>query len=156
MELVIDSNKKGGKLRRFRKWLVIAAIVWVSCGAIIATVRLFQGEGKFFYTAKFTEFFVCEGPNPITGLPKKPMATLPSTVETIYACGYLEASGKVPLYFLLFYEGQPTGWFDPVEQYQTGYVFKELPQSWRKLGHYRVEVRLQGHLLTSAEFTIVP
>jgi hypothetical protein len=152
----MNSNRKGRGLQRFRKWLVTAVVIWVSCGVIIATTRLFQGEGKFFYTAKFTQFFVCAGPNPSTGLPENPTTTLPSAVTAIYACGYLEARGKVPLFFLLFYEGQPTGWFDPVEQYQTGYVFKELPRSWRKPGTYRVEVRLQRHLLASTEFTIVP
>jgi hypothetical protein len=156
VELVMDSTKKEHRMSKLGKWLMIAAIVSVSCGVIVAIMRLIQGEGKFFYTAKFTEFFVCEGPDPNTGLPKKPTSTLPSSVEAIYACGYLEASGKVPLFFLLFYEGQPTGWFDHVQQYQTGYVFQELPRSWRKPGDYRVEVRLQRHLLASAEFTLVP
>jgi hypothetical protein len=144
------------KMQRLRKLFVIAIIIGVSLGAAVAVLRLAKGEGKFFYSARFTEFFVCEGPDPITGLPRESLATVPSTAETIYACGHLEASGKVPLHFLLFYEGQSTRWFDPAENYQTGYVFKELPQSWRKPGDYTVEVRLQRHRVASAEFRIVP
>jgi len=62
----------------------------------------------------------------------------------------------VPLHFLLFYEGQSTRWFDPEENYQTGYVFKELPQSWRKPGDYTGQVRLQRHKVASTEFRIAP
>ena len=78
------------------------------------------------------------------------------TGKAINACGYLKAVGKVPLHFVLFYEGQSTRWLDPVEHYQSGYVFRELPQSWRKPGNYRVEAWLQRHKVASAEFTTVP
>jgi hypothetical protein len=84
------------------------------------------------------------------------MTVVPADTEAVYACGYLEADGKVPLHFVLFYEGQATRWLDPVEHYQSGYVFRELPQSWRKPGNYRVEVFLQRHEVTSTKFTIVP
>jgi hypothetical protein len=143
-------------MHRIRKWFVVLIIAWVSLGAVVAIARLARGEGRFFYSAKFTEFYVCEGPDTITGIPNRPISVVPSDVKTIYACGYLEADGKVPLYFVLFYEGQSTRWFDPVEYYQSGYVFRELPQSWRKLGDYRVEVWLQRHKVASTEFTIVP
>lgn len=143
-------------MHKIRKWFVAIIIAWVSLGAIVAIVRLAMGEGKFFYSAKFTEFYVCEDPDTTTGIPDGPMTVLPSEAKTIYACGYLEADGKVPLYFVLFYEGQSTRWFDPVEQYQSGYVVKELPQSWRRPGDYRVEVWLQRHKVASTEFTIVP
>ena len=140
----------------FKKWFMVIIVAWVSLGAVIAVVRLVRGEGKFIYHAKLTEFFVCEGLDPLTGLPKKPVTTLPSTIETIYACGYLEADGYVPLHFLLFYEGEATQWSDPEENYQTGLICRELPQSWRKLGNYRVEVRLHGHEVAATEFTMVP
>lgn len=143
-------------MHKICKWFIAIIIAWVSLGAIVAIVRLARGEGKFFYSAKFTEFYVCEGPDTTTGIPKGPMTVVPSDVKTIYACGYLETNGKVPLYFVLFYEGQSTGWFDPVEQYRSGYIFRELPQSWRRPGDYRVEVWLQRHKVASTEFTIAP
>ena len=143
-------------MRKLRMLIMIVALALVSCGAITTIIRFAQGEELFFSTATFTEFFVCEGPEPGTGIPKPPITTVPSSAETVYACGYLEADGKVYLYFLLFHEGQPTGWFDPDEKYETGYVFKELPHSWREPGAYRVEVRLGRRLLASTEFTLVP
>jgi hypothetical protein len=144
------------RMQRLRKWFLIAILTWVCFGAVVALVRLARGEGKFFYSARFTEFYICTGPGSITGLPQEPVTTIPSTAETMYACGYLEASGKVPLHFLLFYEGQSTRWLDPEEYYRTGYLFKELPASWRKPGTYRVEVRLQRHKVAETEFTVVP
>jgi hypothetical protein len=143
-------------MHRTRKWFVVIIIAWVSLGVVVAVVRLARGEGKFFYSAKFTEFYVCEGPDTDTGIPHRPMTVVPADIEAIYACGYLEAEGKVPLYFVLFYEGRATGWLDPVEQYQSGYVSRELPQSWRTPGSYRVEVWLQRHRVASTEFSIVP
>jgi hypothetical protein len=143
-------------MHRTRKWFVVIIIAWVSLGVVVAVVRLARGEGKFFYSAKFTEFYVCEGPDAGTGIPHRPMVVVPADIEAIHACGYLEAEGKVPLYFVLFYEGRATGWLDPVEQYQSGYVSRELPQSWRTPGSYRVEVWLQRHRVASTEFSIVP
>jgi hypothetical protein len=137
-----------------RKWFMIVVAAWVGLGAVIFIVRLAMGEFKFFYRAKFTEFYVCEGPDPTTGLPQEPMTTVSPNAQHIFACGNLDADGKVPLHFLLFYEGKSTQWNDDVEDYRTGYVFQELPQSWRKPGDYRVEVRLQGHLVDSTEFAI--
>jgi hypothetical protein len=156
VELVALTIKSSAKMSRAKKRFMIVIIAWVSLGAVIAVVRLVRGEGKFIYRAKLTEFFVCEGPDPLTGLPQEPMNTLPSTIETIYACGYLEADGYVPLHFLLFYEGESTKWSNPEENYQTGFIFRELPQSWRKPGNYRVELRLQGHKVAATEFAIVP
>jgi hypothetical protein len=144
------------KLHGLGKWLFIVGCLSVSLGFVVAIVRLSRGEGKFFYQAKFTEFFVCQGPDSVTGLPQDRLDSVPSNTETIYACGYLEANGKVPLFFLLFYEGQPTRWLDRETNYRTGYVFKELPQSCRKPGDYRVEVRLQRHLVAATEFTVIP
>lgn len=143
-------------MHKVRKWFLIVIVAWVSFVVLVAVIRLARGEGKFFYSAKFTEFYVCEGPDTITGIPRRRMDIVPSDTEAIYACGYLEADGKVPLHFVLFYEGQSTRWLDPVEQYQSGYVFRELPQSWRKPGKYRVGVWLQRHEVASAEFAIVP
>jgi hypothetical protein len=75
----------------------------------------------------------------------------------MYACGYLEADGPVPLHYLLFYGGKPTGWFDPTESYRTGYVLKEIPRSWwRRPGDYHVGVWLNRQMLASTEFTMVP
>jgi hypothetical protein len=142
-------------MRRVKKWFVVAVSVWLLFGLIIAVARLARGEGRFVYRARFTEFFVCEGPDPVTGLPQEPLARVTSGVETLYACGYLEADGSVPLYFLLFHEGDATGWFDQVTQYQTGYVFKELPEQWLAPGVNRVEVYLQRRLLASEEFTVL-
>lgn len=141
-------------MHRIRKWFVVIIIAWVSLGVVVAVVRLARGEGKFFYSARFTEFYVCEGPETNTGIPRRPMAVVPSDIEAIYACGYLEAEGKVPLYFVLFHEGQSTRWLDPAEYYQSGYVFEELPQSWRTPGFYRVEVWLQRRRVASTHFSI--
>ena len=143
-------------MKRFRKWFLILIVVWVCFGVAVALVRLARGEGKFFYQARFTKFLIFEGPDPSTGLPQEPVTVLPTTVERIYACGYLEASGKVPLHFLLFYKGRSTRWLDPVEYYQSGWEFKELPQSWREPGQYRAEVWLQRHEVASTPFGIVP
>ncbi len=143
-------------MSRFKKWFMIVIAIWVSLGVAVAIVRIVRGEGKFIYRAQVTEFFVCGGPDPFTGLPQESVTTLPQTIPAIYVCGYLEASGKVPLHFLLFYEGKSTKWFDPEENYETGYIFKELPQSWRKPGDYRVEVWLRGHKLAATEFTLLP
>jgi len=52
---------------------MIVIVAWVCFGAVVAVVRLIRGEGKFIYQAKFTEFFVCEGPDPVTGLPREPV-----------------------------------------------------------------------------------
>jgi hypothetical protein len=143
-------------MHKVRKWFVIVTVAWVSLGIIVAIIRLARGEGKFFYSAKFAEFYVCEGPDTNGGAPYKPMTVVPSDIKAIYACGYLEAGGKVPLHYVLFYEGQSTRWRDPVEYYQSGYVFRELPQSWREIGSYRVEVYWQRHKVASTEFTIAP
>jgi hypothetical protein len=148
--------KRNERMQKLRKWFAIAVLIWVCFGAVVAVVRLARGEGKFFYSAKFTEFYVCTGPDPVTGLPQQPVTAISLSLETIYACGHLEASGKVPLHFLLFYEGQSTRWFDPEENYRTGYVFKELPPSWRLPGNYRVEVWLQRHRVATTDFSVVP
>ena len=140
-------------MSKIKKWFIITVSLWVLLGLVVAVVRLIRGEGKFFYRARFTEFFVCAGPDPVTGLPQEPLEQVSSSIETLYACGYLEASGSVPLYFELFHKGKPTKWFDHEAQYQTGYVFKEIPQRWLGRGHHRVEVRLNRHLVASTEFT---
>lgn len=142
-------------MRKIRKWFVIVVSLWLLLGLIVAVARFAGGEGKFIYRARFTEFFVCEGPDSRTGLPQKPLAQVPPGGETLYACGYLETNGSVPLYFLLFHEGDATGWFDQVTQYQTGYVFKELPKQWLAPGVNRVEVYLQRRLLASEEFIVL-
>jgi hypothetical protein len=156
LELGKIEMSKGHKLKTVRKWFIVAVVACVSLGAVIAIIRLARGEGKFFYRAKFTEFFVCLGPDPTTGLPQKPVTDLASTTERVYACGYLEAGGSVPLYFLLFYEGKPTRWFDHEENYRTGYVLKEVPRFWQEPGDYRVEAWLNRQKLASATFTVVP
>jgi hypothetical protein len=143
-------------MHRIRKWFVVIIIAWVSLGVVVAVVRLARGEGKFLYSARFTEFYVCEGPDTDNGTPHSPMDVVPSDIEAVYACGYLEAEGKVPLYFVLFYEGRATSWLDSAKYYQSGYVFRELPQSWRKPGRYRVEAWLRRHKVASAEFSIAP
>jgi hypothetical protein len=143
-------------MSKLRKRFFIIVVAWVSLGGVVAVVRFIRGEGKFIYRATFTEFFVCEGPEPLTGLPQEPVTILPSASETIYACGYLEADGYAPLRFILFYEGEPTKWIDTGQNYQTGYIFKELPQFWRKPGNYRVEAWLHRHEVAFTEFAVVP
>jgi hypothetical protein len=141
----------------FRKTFVIIISVGISLAVVIAVVRFATGEGRFFYQAKFAEFYVCAGPEPATGLPQEPVTSLPAAAKTIYACGHLQADGSVPLHFMLFHEGRSTGWFDPTEKYQTGYVFRAIPQSWwQEPGSYRIEAWLNRHKLASSEFTVVP
>ncbi len=154
MELGTLRAMRANKVRKVRNWFMIVISLWLLLGLIAAVSRLARGEGKFIYRARFTEFFVCEGPDPLTGLPQEALAHVPSGVETLYACGYLEADGSIPLYFLLFQEGDAAGWFDQVTEYQTGYVFKELPQQWLAPGENRVDVYLQRRLLASEEFTV--
>lgn len=141
---------------KVRKWFIVGVSLWLLVGALVALARLARGEGKFVYRARFTEFSVCKGPDPLTGLPQEPLDQVPSNVETLYACGYLEADGSVPLYFLLFHEGDSTGWFDQAAQYRTGYVFKELPEQWVVPGLNRVEVFLQRRLLAAEDFVVLP
>lgn len=157
LELVLLMRKKADPMTTFRKTFIITITMGMLLVAVIAVVRLATGEGKFFYQARFSQFFVCRGPDPVTGLPQEPESRFPPTVETINACGYLEADGSVPVHFLLFFEGNPTEWFAPTESYQTGYVFREVPPFWwSKPGNYRVEAWLNRHKLASSEFTIVP
>lgn len=143
-------------MSRLRKWFIIVVTVWVSLGVVVGLVRLIQGEGKFIYDARVTEFFICKGPDLVTGVPREIVGALPSTSETIWVCGYLQADGYVPLHFVLFYEGESTKWYNSEKNYQTGWIYKELPGNWRKIGSYRVEVWLHGHELAATDFTLVP
>ena len=153
----ITIREKADQVPHFRRTLIIIIGVGVFLAVVIAAVRLATGEERFFYQAKVTEFAVCRGPAPTTGLPQESLTSLHPTEEAIYACGHLQAFGFEPLYFLLFYEGKATGWFDPTKDYRTGYVFREIPRSWwQEPGNYRLEVRLNRHKLASTEFTVVP
>ena len=146
------------KAWKFRKWFLVFVIAWVFCGALFAAVQIVKDllEGaKPFQPTVFTEFFACEGPDPITGKPQNPVSTFSSSVDAVYVCGYLKANGSVRLQFVPIYEGEPEGWFI-LEEYQTGYVFEEIPESRRKLGHYRVEVHMGRAKLATTEFTITP
>ena len=105
MELGTLRAMRANKVRKVRNWFMIVISLWLLLGLIAAVSRLARGEGQFIYRARFTEVIVCEGPDPLTGLPQEALAHVPSGVETLYACGYLEADGSIPLYFLLFQEG---------------------------------------------------
>jgi hypothetical protein len=144
------------EMKAFRKWFVIVVGSCMAVGLSIAVVRLATGKDRFFYSAKFTEFYVCTGADPATGLPLAPVAEVPSATEKLYACGYLKADGSAPLHFLLFYEGKSTRWFDHEESYRAGYVLKEIPRFWQEPGTYRVEARLNRHMVASTTFTVVP
>jgi hypothetical protein len=156
MELGQADTSSRRKMSSPRKRFIILIVALVSLGAVVALVLLARGETQFLYHARFTEFSVCAGPDPDTVLPQTPLTSLPSTTETVFACGHLEAGGSVPLHFLLFYEGKPTNWFDRQENYRAGYIFKELPQPGQKPGTYRVEVWLNRQELASTTFAIVP
>lgn len=146
------------KVQRFRKWFIAFVIVWVSCGVVVTAAQiirsLLEGATPFGHT-EFTEFFMCEGPDSITGCPREPISTFSSTAEAVYVCGHLEANGSVRLRFLLVYEGKPVGWFVRKE-YRTGDVFEPIPSSQRQPGDYRVEVHMGRAKLATTEFTIVP
>ena len=139
-----------------RKSFVIVIAVCLSCLVLVVLARLAWGEHNFSFRTRFTEFYICEGQTMSAEQPPEPVTVLPSTVDTVYACGYLETLICAPLHFLLFYEGRSTRWIDPGECYQPGWVYKELPASWRKPGNYRVEVRDGRRLVGSTEFNIVP
>jgi hypothetical protein len=144
------------RMKAVRKWFIVAVAACVSLGVVIATICLTRGEERFFLHPKLTEFYVCLGPDPITGLPQKPATELPSTTEKVYACGYLEAFGPVSINFLLFYEGKPLRWLGQRQNYRTGYVMKEVPRFWQEPGDYGIEAWLNRQKLASATFTIVP
>ena len=150
-------KKINSSVPKFKKWFVIFVLVWVVLGTIIVAIPIALGRGGFWSRAQFTEFFVCRGPESGTGLPQEPITDVSPNARTLYVCGYLEADWIVPLHFLLFYDNKATKWFDPEEVYQTGYVYKEVPQAWRqKPGNYRVEVRLARRLIASTEFVVEP
>ena len=130
--------------------------VCLSCLVLVVLARLAWEEHNYSLRTRFTEFYVCEGPTAAAEQPPEPVGVLPSTVDTVYACGYLEALVCAPLHFHLFYEGQHTGWFDPTECYQPGWVYKELLGPWQKPGNYRVEVWSKRRAVASTEFTILP
>jgi hypothetical protein len=147
------------KVHKFQKWFMVFCLAWVSCGVLFAAAEVAMGlvQGvKPFQPTVFTEFFACEGPDPLTGLPLEPVSTFSVSQDAIYVCGYLEAGGPVRLSFVPIYEGKPEGWF-VLEEYQPGYVFVEILESRRKRpGHYRVEVHKGRSRLATTEFTIVP
>jgi hypothetical protein len=143
------------EMKTFRRWFVIVVGSCMAVGLSIAVVRLATGKDRFFYSAKFTEFYVCTGADPVTGLPEAPVAEVPSATEKLYVCGYLEADGAVPLRFLLSHEGK-SGWFAHQERHSTGYMLREIPRSWQEPGTYTVEVWLNRQKLGSATFTVVP
>jgi hypothetical protein len=122
----ITIREKADQMPHFRRTFIIIIGVGMFLAVVIAEVRYATGEGRFFYQAKFTGFSVCRGPDPTTGFPQESVNRLRSSAETIYACGHLQAFGFEPLHFLLLYEKKPTGWFDPTENYRTGYVFKQV------------------------------
>jgi hypothetical protein len=152
--------------------LMAILIAWGACSACLVVYALVRGQPKAtkFW---FSDFYVCEGANPVTGLPQEPRSAWPPTAEKIYICGHFVTDGKVNLRYLLMYEDEPTGWFLLNRQYQTGYVFEEIPPSiWRfpaslglgaddhnspqrRPGHYRVEVWQGRRMCVSTEFTIV-
>jgi hypothetical protein len=142
-------------MRPFRKWFLVAAAAFLCLGVAIAVVGCVAGV-RFFYSARFTEFYVCTGADAVTGLPLPPVVEPPSATEKLYACSFLEADGSAPLLFLLDHEGKGR-YFDHGEKYRTGYVLTEIPHRfWQEPGTYRVEVRLNRHKLAEATFTVVP
>jgi hypothetical protein len=146
------------KVRKIRKWFMVLVIAWVFLGVAYSAAQivadLLEG-GKPFQPTVFSEFFACEGRDPITGRPQEPVTTFSLGADAIYLCGHLKANGSVRLQFVPIYEGEPEGWFI-LEEYRTGYVFEEFPVFRRKLGHYRIEVHMGRAKLASTEFRIVP
>lgn len=143
-------------MKRFRKWLLVILIAWGIFGAVCLMVRYLAGVGAPVKYVRLTEFFICKGPDPATGLPQEPMTTIPATMETVYACGYLEVDDLVSLQFLIAHEDESKDWFVLDRWSQTGYLFEPIPQSYRqRLGHYRVEAWCHRANLASTEFRVV-
>lgn len=139
---------------RWLKLVVLLGLATVSISCFL--IRLAIIREKSVNYPRIIEFFACGGPDPITGLPQEPITVQSASRETLYACGYLEADGKVSLGFLIDYEVSGRGWFAVSKRYQSGYVFEEIPKHfWHKPGHYLVEVWWNRLQLASTEFQVV-
>jgi hypothetical protein len=144
------------KLDKAHRWVLVVMVAWGVLGIVWSLVRLATGGVKSVDYARITEFCACEGPDPITGLPQDPITIVPSSMETIYACGHLQTGGRISLGFLIDYEGTAEGWFALNRRYETGYVFEEIPKrSWDKPGHYLVEAWWNRARLASMAFEVV-
>jgi hypothetical protein len=143
------------KVDKSRKLTLVLLVVLVVLSIVCSLMRLAIKSVMSVDYARITDFFVCEGPDPTTGLPREPITVVPTSMETIYACGYLETDGKASLSFLIDYKGTARGWFALNRRYQTGYVFEEIPKrSWRKPGHYLVEAWWKRVQLAAMEFQV--
>jgi len=132
--------------------LLALALLGISCFLVrIAIIRVTSPD-----YVRITEFVACEGPDPITGLPKNPITTAPSSMEKIYVCGYVEVDREVSLAFLIRDEANNRDWIAPSRRYQTGYVFEEIPKRfWHNPGHYLIEAWWNRAHLASMEFQVV-
>jgi hypothetical protein len=144
----MDDRKQG-----MQRWFLIAAIAWVAMIATVFVVQTMRGEGPFARHAEFTEFSICKGPDPATGI-EEPVTTPAATGETLQVCGYLKADGPATLSFLLLYEEQPIKWFVLSKQYRTGPLFEPFTLPGQQPGNYRVEAYLSRGRLASTEFTV--
>lgn len=143
-------------MKKLQKWLLLLLILWGVCSALFLLVRYITGAAKPVHYARLSEFFVCEGSDPVTGFPEEPLTAIPTTIDAVYACGHLEVDGSIPLAFLLIYEENSKDWFVPKGQFQTGYVLELIPQQlWAKPGHYRLEAWWYRTKLSSTEFMVI-
>ena len=146
-----------GKAKRI-KGLWIAFVVTVTLIMSLVFILLFAfGEIRLFYDAKVTEIFICDGLDPVTGLPTPPTNAFRSDTKQRFVCGYLQTSSPVRLDLLLFYEDKPVEWFALNQKYRQGYFFEPLPHDKGhelQSGIYRVDVYRARHKLASTEFVV--
>jgi hypothetical protein len=140
------------------KKLFIGFVVTMSLVGLLLVVVLFAvGEFRFFYDARITQLFICDGPNATTDLPMPPIATFSADEKQLYVCGYLQTSSPVRLDFLLFYEDRSVGWFALDRKHGQGYFFEPLPYDrdhQPKPGIHRVDVYRARSKLGSTEFIV--
>jgi hypothetical protein len=140
---------------RARNWFMITVLASLTMGAAAVVVLTLRGEGPLAQHAELADFTICQGPDPVSGLPQASYTTLPPGGEEIYACGYLKTVGSVSLSFLLLFEDQPVDWFVLSKPYQTGYFYEPIPLAGPEPGVYRVEAHLSRGRLGFAEFVVL-
>jgi hypothetical protein len=150
------------KLTLFQKFylffLFIGALLFFFVCIVAGIPLLSRGEWRFDDHVEISEFALCQGQDPSSGMPINPRFEFSQDIDHLFACGKLQSN--IPVY-LLFY------WFDEEDKdviyhniddtrYVTGYFSSELPLNKPlKPGKYRVDVYYNRVIIASAQFKIL-